>query len=143
MIKKKKVLFLCTENSCRSQMAEGLLRYFGGDYFEIFSAGIEPASEVNPFAVEVMKEIGIDISRQYPKHIKEFLNQNIDYVITTCDNAQRSCPIFPGNTINIHWRLNDPAEAVGTKEERLKVFRNTRDLIYKKIQEFLKLIVPH
>jgi arsenate reductase len=108
---------------------------------EAFSAGTEPAPEVNPLAVEIMKEIGIDISQQYPKHVREFLSQDIDFVITACDNARKACPVFPKQTINIHWELEDPAEATGTKDERLQVFRKTRDLIYKKIQEFLKAYV--
>ena len=135
---KKKILFLCTGNSCRSQMAEDLLRYFRGDTYEVFSAGSEPAAQVNPLAVEVMKEIGIDISKQSPKHVKEFLNQKMDFVITTCNNARNACPTFPGKTTNIHWDLKDPADAKGTQEERLKVFRNTRDMIYNNIQDFLK-----
>ena len=139
MINKKKVLFLCTENSCRSQIAEGLLRYFAGDSFEVYSAGIKPAPKVNPLAVEIMKEIGIDISNQYPKHVKEFINEKIDFAITTCDDARDSCPVFPGEVKYIYWGLKDPEEAIGTKEERLKVFRETRDLIYEKIQEFIKI----
>ena len=139
MITKKKVLFLCTGNSCRSQMAEGLLRYFAGDTFDVYSAGTKPAPEVNPLAVEVMKEIGIDISKQYPKHVKDFIDKKIDYAITTCDNAKDSCPVFPGKAEYIHWGLEDPADATGTKEERLKVFRKTRDLIYDKLQEFMKV----
>ncbi|NVM52102.1 MAG: arsenate reductase ArsC [Candidatus Helarchaeota archaeon] len=137
-MRKQKVLVLCTGNSCRSQIAEGLLRYFAGDRFEVFSAGTEPTSKVNPLAVEIMKEIGLDISQQFPKHVKKFLNQEFDFVITTCEDAKKACPIFPGETTNIHWDLKDPAEAKGTKEERLVVFRKTRDLVYQKIREFLK-----
>ncbi len=138
MMSKKKVLFLCTGNSCRSQMSEGLLRYFAGNEFDVYSAGTEPAPQVNPLAIEVMKEIGIDISNQNPKHVREFLNQKIDFVITTCNNARKACPTFPGKITNIHWGLEDPTDAKGSKEERSKVFRKTRDLIYSKIQEFLK-----
>src|ERR1039457_6342079 len=94
-MEKKKVLILCTGNSCRSQMAEGILRHFGGDRFEVFSAGTKP-SIVNPIAIKVMKEIGIDISGHRSKHVDEFKGQKIDYVITVCDNAKESCPIFPG-----------------------------------------------
>jgi len=118
-------------------MSEGLLRYFAGNDFEVYSAGTEPAPQVNPLALEVMKEIGIDISKQSPKHVREFLNQKIDFVITTCNNARKACPTFPGETTNIQWGLKDPADAKGTKEERLKVFRNTRDIIYNNIQDFL------
>lgn len=119
-------------------MSEGILRHLAGDRFEAFSAGIEPAPEVNSLAVEVMKEIGIDISNQYPKHVKEFLDRDFDYVITTCDNARKACPIFPKKTVNIHWAIEDPAKAKGTKEEQLKIFKKTRDLIYEKIKIFLE-----
>ena len=133
-----KVLFLCTGNSCRSQMSEGMLRFFANDQFDAYSAGTEPAPKVNPLAVWVMKELGIDISDQYPKHVREFLNQSFDFVITTCSNAKKACPVFPGKTTNIHWDLKDPAEARGTKAERLMVFRETRNSIYLNIMAFLK-----
>ena len=137
-MRKLKVLILCTGNSARSQIAESLLRYFVSDRLEVFSAGIEPNSEINPLAIEIMNEIGIDISKQVPRHVKEFLNQDFDFVITTCNNAKKVCPVFPKKTKNIHWNIEDPALAKGTKEEQLKVFRKVRDLIYKKIQDFLK-----
>ena len=120
-------------------MAEGLLRYFAGNDYDVYSAGTKPAPEINPLAVEVMKEIGIDISKQFPKHVKDFINEKIDFAITTCDNAKNSCPVFPGEAKYLHWGLEDPADAIGTKEERLKVFRKTRDLIYEKLQEFIKM----
>ncbi len=137
-LRKKKVLFLCTGNSCRSQMAEGLLRYVAGDRFEVYSAGSEPADNINPLAVLVMNEIGIDITKQYPKHIEELSSQKFDYIITLCNNARNACPFFPGTAQKIHWNLEDPAKAIGTEKERLIIFRKIRDLIYGKISEFLK-----
>src|SRR5688500_7740371 len=112
MNNKKRVLILCTGNSARSQMAEGLLRHMGGGNFEVESAGVEP-SQVRPLAIEAMKEIGIDISGHRSKSVDEFIGQEFDYVITVCDNANESCPTFPGNTQRIHWSFDDPAEATG------------------------------
>ncbi len=132
-----KVLFLCTGNSCRSQMAEGLLRYFGNSRFEVYSAGVNP-SFVHPLAIKVMKEIGIDISNHRSKSVAEFLGQTFDYVITVCDKAKESCPNFPGEVKKIHWSFEDPAEATGTEEERLKVFRKVRDEIKEHILSFIK-----
>ncbi|MFN3135161.1 MAG: arsenate reductase ArsC [Candidatus Kryptonium sp.] len=134
-----RVLFLCTGNSCRSQMAEGLLRHFGNNKFEVFSAGTHP-SFVHPLAIEAMKEIGIDISNHRSKHVSEFLGQNFDYVITVCDKAKESCPTFPGQVKRIHWSFEDPAEATGTKEERMKVFRRVRDEIKEHILSFINEI---
>ncbi|MEN3038701.1 MAG: arsenate reductase ArsC [Candidatus Kryptonium sp.] len=134
-----KVLFLCTGNSCRSQMAEGLLRHFGNDKFEVFSAGTNP-SFVHPLAIEAMKEIGIDISNHRSKSVNEFIEQNFDYVITVCDRAKEACPNFPGQAKKIHWSFEDPAEARGTKEERMKVFRKVRDEIKEHIIVFIKEI---
>ena len=134
---KRKILVLCTGNSARSQMAEGLLKHLASDAFDVYSAGTSPTERVRPLAVEAMKEIGIDISHQHPKEIAPFLQNNIDFVIITCDNAKTMCPVFPQETINIHWGLEDPAEATGTKEERLKEFRKARDLLQEKIKEFL------
>ncbi|MFC1594344.1 arsenate reductase ArsC [Candidatus Omnitrophota bacterium] len=133
---KKRVLFLCTGNSCRSQMAEGFLRHLAIDRFEAFSAGVNP-SFVNPLAVRVMNEVGIDISKQRSKSIKEFLNQAFDYVITVCDNARQTCPAFSGTHEKIHWDLEDPALAKGTEQEKLVVFRNIKDQIKENIQKFL------
>jgi arsenate reductase len=132
-----RVLFLCTGNSCRSQMAEGLLRYFGNDKFEVYSAGLNP-SFVHPLAIKVMAEIGIDISNHRSKSVAEFLGQTFDYVITVCDKAKESCPNFPGEMKKIHWSFEDPAEASGTEEERLKVFRKVRDKIKEHILSFVK-----
>jgi arsenate reductase len=134
---KKKVLFLCTGNSCRSQMAEGFLRHLGAGRYEAFSAGVDP-TRVNPLSVKVMREADIDISGQQSKSADEFLGQKFDHVITVCDNAKQTCPTFPGEYKKTHWDLEDPAEAQGTEEEKAAVFRKTRDLIERKVREFLK-----
>ena len=132
---KKRVLFLCTGNSCRSQMAEGFLRHMAGDRFEVFSAGVKP-TQVNPMAIKVMAEAGIDISKHRSKSAMEFIGQQFDYIITVCDNAKQTCPVFPGKHEKIHWDLEDPAEAQGSEEERIVVFRKIRDEIRKKIEEW-------
>lgn len=134
----KKVLFLCTGNSCRSQMAEGFLRHLAGDHYEVFSAGVKP-TQVNPMAIKVMDEIGIDISSQRSKSVIEFLNHKFDFVITVCDNAQRTCPIFPGQYEKNHWNLEDPAEFNGSEQEKLDFFRKIRDEIREKIGKFLSV----
>jgi len=133
---KKRVLFLCTGNSFRSQMAEGFLRYMAGDKFEVFSAGIKP-TQVNPLAIRVMAGVGVDISKHRSKSATEFIGQQFDYVITVCDNAKQTCPVFPGYYENIHWSLEDPAEAKGSEEERLTVFRRIRGEIKDSILVFL------
>ena len=133
---KAKVLFLCTGNSARSQMAEGYLRAVAGDRFEALSAGVEP-KRLNPLAVEAMSEIGIDISGQKSKDVREFLGQAIPYVITVCDNAREHCPIFPRTYKFLHWSLDDPAAAKGAQDEKLAVFRRVRDEIARKIDEEL------
>src|SRR5215831_17532539 len=115
MTKKKRVLFLCTGNSARSQMAEGLLRHEGGDRFEVFSAGTKP-SHVRLEAIAVLDEIGIDISGHRSKSVNEFIGQGFDYVITVCDHAKELCPIFPGKTKHLHWSLEDPADVKGPEE---------------------------
>ena len=124
---KQKVLFICTHNSARSQMAEGLLKTLYGNSYETFSAGIEP-THVNPYAVEVMKELGIDISAHRSKSIEEFRGMTFDYVITICDNAKEGCPFFPGKNI-IHKGFDDPAQMDGSIEEILVTFRRVRDEI--------------
>ncbi len=134
---KTKVLFLCTGNSCRSQMAEGFLRTYGGDMYEAHSAGTKPAI-LNPLAMEVMREVGIDISGHRSKHASEYLGQHFPLVITVCDNAKEHCPIFPGPCVRQHWPFEDPAEATGTDEQRLIVFRRVRDQIERRIREFLR-----
>lgn len=129
---KPRVLFLCTGNSARSQMAEGLLRHLASDRFEVFSAGTNPVG-VNRLAVEAMREIGIDISGQRSKNVQEFVGKPIEYVITVCDRAKESCPIFPGTYKFMSWSLDDPAAVTGSKEEKLQVFRCIRDEISRQI----------
>lgn len=136
MPEKKKILILCTGNSARSQMAEGLLRHLAGDRFEVESAGTV-ASFVRPQAINVMAEIGIDISGHRSKCLDEFLGTPFDYVITVCDNAKQTCPIFPGKAERIHWSFPDPAEANGTDVEVLAEFRRIRNQIRAKLAEFL------
>jgi arsenate reductase len=136
MSDKKRVLILCTGNSARSQMAEGLLRHDGGDAFDVSSAGVE-ASFVRPQAIKVMSEIGIDISGHCSKSVDEFLGQEFDYVITVCDNANVRCPVFPGKTERIHWSFDDPAAAVGEEEVILDTFRRVRDEIREKLRAFI------
>jgi len=135
-VSKAKVLFLCTGNSARSQMAEGYLRHVAGDAFEPLSAGIDPKG-LNPLAVEAMKEIGIDISGQTSKDVREFLGQAIPYVITVCDNAKARCPVFPRTYKFLHWGLEDPAEVSGSHAEKLAAFRRVRDEIAQRIQQEL------
>jgi arsenate reductase (thioredoxin) len=136
MIKEKKtVLFLCTHNSCRSQMAEGLLNTLYKDKYKAFSAGVEKTT-VNPYAIEVMKEIGIDISKQYSKLITDFQGKEFDFVVTVCDNAKEACPFFPGKKV-IHKSFEDPSSFKGEIDETLIVFRKIRDEIKSWIkQEF-------
>jgi len=125
---KKRVLILCTGNSARSQMAEGLLRRDAGDRFEVFSAGVDPTA-VKPEAIEAMREVGIDISNHRSKSVDEFTGQEFDYVITVCDNANEQCPLFPGKTQRIHWSFEDPAAVQGDKSIRLAAFRRIREEI--------------
>ncbi|MCX7795356.1 MAG: arsenate reductase ArsC [bacterium] len=124
---KERVLFICTHNSCRSQMAEGLLRYLYGDIYEAYSAGLE-VTEVNPYAIKVMKELDIDISNHRSKSIEEFRGIMFDYVVTVCDSAREKCPFFPGKKV-IHKSFEDPAEFVGREDEKLEIFRKVRDEI--------------
>lgn len=128
MTGKKRVLILCTGNSARSQMAEGLLRNQAGNRLEVFSAGTKP-SLVRPEAIAVMNEIGIDISGYRSKSVDEFLGEPLDYVITVCDNAKESCPIFPGSAQRLHWPFEDPASVQGSEDERKAAFRRVRDQI--------------
>lgn len=130
---KERILILCTGNSARSQMAEGLLRAMAGERFEVMSAGTKP-SQVNPLAIQVMQERGIDIRQQRSKHLNEFLQQPFDYVITVCDAAAEVCPVFPGRAKRIHWSFPDPAAAQGTEQDRLHVFRQVRDAIESQLQ---------
>ncbi len=131
-----RVLILCTGNSARSQMAEGLLRHHGGSNFEVFSAGTLP-SRVRPEAIQVMQEIGVDISGHWSKSVDEFTGQHFDYVITVCDNAKESCPLFPTTTKHIHWSLRDPANAVGSQDQRVAEFRRVRDELEMYLRRFV------
>lgn len=130
-MKKPTVLILCTGNSCRSHMAEGFLKAAAGDIFDIQSAGSKPAGYVHPLAIQVMKEVGIDISTHRSKHLDEFLKQPIETVVTVCGNADQACPMFPGQVNRHHWPFNDPAKAEGTEKEQLLIFRQVRDEIRK------------
>ncbi len=125
---KKSVLILCTGNSARSQMAEGLLRHDAGDRFEVESAGTKP-SRVRPEAIQAMKEFGIDISRHRSKSVDEFAGRDFDYVLTVCDNAKENCPIYPGHGNRLHHNFEDPVAAEGSDEQRLRAFRKVRDEI--------------
>ena len=129
---------MCTHNSCRSQMAEGILKNLAGDKFDVYSAGVNPTS-VHPLAKKVMKEIGIDISGQQSKSVDEFLDKGFDYVITVCDNAKQTCPFFPGNHELLHWSFEDPAIALGSEEERLLMFRKIRDQLRDHIQRLINI----
>ena len=126
---KPTVLILCTGNSCRSHLAEGLLRAAVGDHFQVASAGSKPAGYVHPLAIKAMAEIGIDISSHHSKQMNEFLNQPVETVITVCGNADQACPMYPGQLNRHHWGFYDPAHATGTEEEKLAVFRQVRDQI--------------
>lgn len=126
---KPTILILCTGNSCRSHMAEGLLRAAAGDIFNVQSAGSQPAGYVHPYSIRVMQEIGIDISNHHSKHMNNFLNQPVETVITVCGNADQACPVFPGQVNRHHWPFVDPAHASGTEGEILDVFRQVRDQI--------------
>jgi arsenate reductase len=133
---KKKILILCTGNSCRSQMAEGFLKSFDPE-LEVYSAGTKPADKVNPKAVQVMKEVGIDISNGIPEDVEKYLTQEFDYVITVCDSAKETCPVFIGKVgKQLHIGFEDPAEATGTEEEILAVFRKVRDEIKEEFYKF-------
>lgn len=133
---KKKILILCTGNSCRSQMAEGFLKSIDSK-LEVYSAGTKPADKVNPKAVQVMNEIGIDISNNYPKDVEQFINESFDYVITVCDSARETCTVFVGMVgKQLHIGFEDPAEATGTEEEILAVFRKVRDEIKRDFYNF-------
>ena len=133
---KQRMLFLCTHNSARSQMAEGLLRALAGDRFEAMSAGTE-ATHVRPLAIRAMRELGVDISGQESKTLDRYLREPFDYVITVCDDANEACPFFPGAANRLHWSFEDPSRAKGSEEERLAVFRSVRDRIRQRIEDDL------
>ena len=135
-MKKPNVLILCTGNSCRSHMAEGILRHAAGDLMEVHSAGSNPAGYVHPKAIEALKEIGIDISTHTSKHMNEFLSRDVTTVITVCGNADQACPVFPGQVNRHHWPFDDPAHAIGTDEEKLAVFRRVRDEIRARFEAY-------
>lgn len=130
---KVRVLFLCTHNSARSQMAEGLLRHLGGERFKVFSAGTQETF-VRPEAVAVMSEMGVDISGQRSKTLDLYLNEPFDYVVTLCDSANEACPVFPGAKNRFHWSFEDPSGTTGTEAERLEIFRKVRDEIRARIE---------
>jgi len=132
---KKRVLFLCTGNSARSQMAEALLRSIAGDKYEVFSAGTQPKG-VHPLTIEAMQGIRIDIREQTSKNVTSFLGEQFDYVITVCDRAKQSCPVFPGS-VPIHWGFDDPADARGSRENQLRTFERVRDEILGRLRLFV------
>jgi arsenate reductase len=132
---KARVLILCTGNSARSQMAEGLLRHDAGDRFEVFSAGTKP-SQVRPEAIAVMQELGIDLSTHRSKHVDEFMGQQFNYVLTVCDHANEICPVFPQGTIKFHRSFEDPAACLGSEKEKLAVFRRVRDELREYLRQF-------
>jgi len=133
----KRVLILCTGNSCRSQMAEYLWNRLGGGDWQADSAGSRPAGYVHPLAIEAMAELGEDLSAAHSKHLDRFLDQRVDLVVTVCDSAKESCPALPNAKKSVHWPFPDPAEATGTDEEKMAVFREVRDQIQARIEQFL------
>ena len=135
-----RVLFLCTGNSARSQMAEGLLRKMVGDMADIHSAGIEPAKEIHPLARQVMAEMGVDLKGQYPKDVRKYLGEKFHLVVTTCDHAKEHCPFLPGDPERFHWGLDDPAKARGTEEERLNAFRSVANELTSRLRLTAALI---
>jgi len=138
-----KILILCTGNSCRSQMVQGYLKSLD-DKLEIFSAGTKPAEKINPYALKAMQEVGIDISSGIPENVDKYLNQPFDYVITVCDNAKETCPIFTGKVKKqLHLGFDDPVDAVGTEEEVMCVYRRVRDEIRDQFSKFFKEEIEH
>ena len=135
-MERRRVLFLCTHNSARSQMAEGLLRHLGGDRFEAHSAGTE-ATRVRPLAIRAMHELGIDISAQQSKTLDRYLGEPFDAVITVCDQAAEACPVFVGARARLHWSFPDPSQATGTEDQQLGVYREVRDAIRRRIEREL------
>lgn len=132
-----KILFICVYNSARSQIAEGLARHLGQGKIEVFSAGLQ-ATGVNPYAVEVMREIDIDISDQRSKSAQEYTDEEFDYVVTLCSEAEGKCPVFPGDGVVLHWPMQDPNQAGNTRDEKLAAFRQIRDEISQRIVKLLK-----
>lgn len=136
----KRVLILCTGNSCRSQMAEALWESLGSGSWQSESAGSKPSGYVHPLAIQAMQEMDIDISEYQSKSLDQFQNQPFDLVVTVCDNAKESCPVFPGAKTTLHWPFQDPADATGTEEEQMTVFRRIRDEIRDKIETYLQTL---
>ena len=136
MPKKEKIIFICTGNACRSQIAEGVMRQLAGDKFDVFSAGSHP-SLVHPMSIKVMKEIGINITSHTSDPISNFLSKNINIVVTVCDNADKVCPVFPGKVERIHWSIKDPFKGWGSDPDDLDNFTRTRDDLYERIKNFL------
>ena len=136
MPKKEKIIFICTGNACRSQIAEGIMRQLAGDKFDVFSAGSHP-SLVHPMSIKVMKEIGIDITSHTSDPISNFLSKNINIVVTVCDNADKVCPVFPGKVERIHWSIKDPFKGWGSDPDDLDNFTRTRDDLVERIKNFL------
>lgn len=134
---KTKVLFLCSSNSARSQMAEAFLRRYGNDRFDAFSAGLE-ASEINLYTIKVMEEKGVKLEGQFSKNLDKYLNDQFDFLITVCSKAEEKCPFFPGVSVRLHWPLEDPAAVEGSDEEKLAVFRKVRNQIESKIIDFIE-----
>jgi len=133
-----RVLFLCTGNSARSQMAEALLRNYGGDDFEVYSAGTNP-TQLHPMAVQVMQKSGIDISQQHSKHLEQFLGESFDYIITVCDRARDNCPTFPGDAERIHWSFDDPAIEMDDKEAQYQLFKRVSSEISERIRTWVAM----
>lgn len=138
--RKIQVLFICTGNSARSQMAEGLLRKKAGDIADVYSAGTEPADDVNPWAKKLLAENGIDPSPHHPEKVDIYLDKEFDIIVTTCDGAKENCPFFPGNAIRYHWGLEDPAAATGDDETKLAAFRKTFAELSERIAELVRAI---
>ena len=136
MPKKEKIIFICTGNACRSQIAEGIMRQLAGDKFDVFSAGSHP-SLVHPMSIKVMKEIGINITSHTSDPISNFLSENINIVVTVCDNADKVCPVFPGKVERIHWSIKDPFKGWGSDPDDLDNFTRTRDDLVERIKNFL------
>jgi arsenate reductase len=139
MIDKKKVIFICTGNSCRSQMAEGLLRTMAGERFDVYSAGSHP-SKVHPIAIRAMKEVGVDISTHTSDPIAKYFGHGIDYIITLCDHAREFCPTFPGDSKKIHWSIDDPFRSWKNDHQIIGRYRKTRDEIHKCLKKFIELL---
>lgn len=134
---KKRVLFICSRNSCRSQMAEAFLRNLGRSEFEVFSAGLE-ADEIDPIAKQVMEEIGYSLEGQFSKSLDRYLNDRFSYLITVCEKAEKACPIFPGVSIRQYWPIDDPVDVQGDYKTKLNAYRQTREEVLKRIKQFLK-----